>query len=372
MRFSISSDELRDQLQTVAGAISSNPVLPILEDFHFRIENGKLTISATDLETSIYTEMSINADTDGSVAIPAKILLDTLKALPTQPVTITVDAETYAVEIKSAYGKYKLAGENGDDFPRIPVPDEVDTIDIPAKHLVKGITKSLFATSSDELRPAMTGVFFQVDFNGLTFVATDAHKLVKYAFTKAESNVSTSFIVPKKALNLLKNALPAGDDNVRIAFNKSNAFFHYDNVHLACRLIDSRYPDYNAVIPTENPNQMTIARSDFQNSLKRIAIYANKTTNQVVLNLTDGSLTLSAQDLDFSNEAMEQLPCAFEGTDMLIGFNAKFLAEMMGVLDTDQIRIEMSTPSRAGIILPAEQVEGEDLLMLIMPVMLST
>jgi DNA polymerase-3 subunit beta len=370
MRFSISSDELKDKLQTVAGAISSNPVIPILEDFLFRIESGKLTISASDLETTIYTEMPVNSDEDGSVAIPAKILLDTLKALPTQPVTFTVDPDTYAVEIKSAFGKYKLAGENGDDYPRVPAADQVDQIEIPSKYFVRGINKCLFATSNDELRIAMMGVLFQIDFNGLTFVATDAHKLVKYTFSKSESGVSTSFIVPKKALNLLKNALPAGEDKVKISFNKSNAFFQFDNLHLICRLIDSRYPDYNAVIPVENPNKMTIARADFQNSLKRIAIYANKTTNQVVLNLSDGSLTLTAQDLDFSNEAVEQLPCEYDGSDMLIGFNAKFLAEMMGVLETDKIRIEMSTPSRAGIIFPADQAEGEDVLMLIMPVML--
>lgn len=370
MKFSISSDELRNQLQIANGAIGSNPVLPILEDFLFRIEGNRLIISATDLETSISTEMPVNADAEGSVAIPARILLDTLKALPTQPITISVDMETYGVEITSAYGKYKLAGENGDDFPRIPSSDDVDTVEVPAKYLVKGVNKSLFAASTDELRPAMTGVFFQVDFNGLTLVATDAHKLVKYTFSKVETSVSTSFIVPKKALTLLKNALPSGDDAVKISFNKANAFFSYDNVHLVCRLIDARYPDYNAVIPTDNPNKMTISRSDLQNSLKRIAIYANKTTNQVVLNIADGSLTLSAQDLDFSNEAMEQLPCGYEGSDMIIGFNAKFMAEMLGILDGDSISVEMSTPSRAGIILPSEQAEGEDLLMLIMPVML--
>jgi len=370
MKFSVSSSELLKRLQIAGGAIGTNPVLPILEDFLFTIDNGQLIIAATDLETSITTEIEVMADSDGSVAVPAKILLETLKALPQQPITFSVDEETLGIEITSAYGKYKLAGENGQDFPRIPEPDDVDTIELPGTVLAEGINKTLFATSNDELRPAMSGVYFQVDFNKLTFVATDAHKLVKYTFSDVSSDVSTSFIVPKKALNLLKNALPPSAD-VKLEFNKANAFFTFEDTKLVCRLIDARYPDYNAVIPVENPNVLTIPRNDFQNSLKRIAIYANKTTNQVILNIADGSLTISAQDLDFSNEATEQLSCTYDGEPLTIGFNAKFLVEMLSVLDTDDVKVEMSTSTRAGILLPVEEKENEEILMLVMPVMLS-
>ncbi len=370
MKFSTSSSDLLKQLQVVAGAIGSNPVLPILEDFLFTIDGNNLTIAATDLETSITTGLEIQADSNGTVAIPGKILLETLKALPDQPITITVDDETFAIEITSAYGKYKLAGENGADFPKIPQPDSVDFVNIPTSVLSNAIVNTLFATSSDELRPAMTGVFFQVDFNKLTFVATDAHKLVKYVYKKANSEVSTQFIVPKKALQLLKGVLPSGDD-IKLSFNKANAFFNFGGVNLVCRLIDARYPDYNAVIPTDNPNVVSVTRSDFQSSLKRIAIYANKTTNQVILNINPGSLTVSAQDLDFSNEATEQLTCAYDGDSLNIGFNAKFLVEMLTVLDTDEVKLELSTPTRAGIIIPADDNEEVDILMLIMPVMLS-
>ncbi len=370
MKFSTSSSDLLKQLQMVGGAIGSNPVLPILEDFLFTIEGNKLSIAATDLETSITTAFEIQSDANGTVAIPGKILLETLKALPDQPITFTIDDETFAIEITSAYGTYKLAGENGQDFPRIPSPDNVDVVTIPASSLSKAISKSLFATSSDELRPAMTGVYFQIDFNKITFVSTDAHKLVKYAFTDVKSEVSTSFIVPKKALNLLKNVLPGGDE-VKLSFNKANAFFTYGDINLVCRLIDARYPDYNAVIPTNNPNLLTISRSDFQSSLKRIVIYANKTTNQVILSVDGENLTLSAQDLDFSNEAKEALTCAYEGEALTIGFNAKFLVEMLNVLDADDVKLELSTPTRAGILLPAEPEEDEDILMLVMPVMLS-
>lgn len=371
MKFSVSSSELLKQLQVASGAIGSNPVLPILEDFLFKIENKKLTIAATDLETSITTAIEVLADDDFSVAIPAKILLETLKALPQQPVTFTINEENYGIEITSSYGKYRLAGENGADFPNIPEPDTVDTVKLNSQHLLEAINKTVFATSNDELRPAMTGVYFQVDFNKLTCVATDAHKLVKITTHQLAGEVATSFIVPKKALNLLKNALPA-NDTVTISFNKANAFFAFGQMNLVCRLIDARYPDYNAVIPVDNPNVMTANRADFQNSLKRIAIYANKTTNQVVLDVSDKSLTVSAQDLDFSNEATEQMSCTFDGAPLRIAFNAKFLVEMLTVLDCEEVRMEFSTPSRAGILTPVEEENKDrEILMLVMPVMLN-
>ena len=371
MKFSVSSSELLKQLQLAAGSIGSNPVLPILEDFLFTIGDNTLKIAATDLETSIRTQVDIMAaEGNGSVAVPAKILLDTLKALPQQPITFSINDNNFAIEITSAFGKYRLAGENGADFPNIPEPDAVDTVSIPANALSQAISKTIFATSNDELRPAMTGVYFQVEFNKLMLVATDAHKLVKYTYKNLSSEVSTAFIVPKKALNLLKGSLPAGEA-VQMAFNKNNAFFTFGKTNLVCRLIDSRYPDYNAVIPVDNPNLLSISRVDFQNSLKRIAIYANKTTNQVILNINNGSLTVSAQDLDFSNEATEQLTCSYEGDALTIGFNAKFLVEMLGVLESDEVVMELSTSTRAGILLPSEKEDEEDILMLVMPVMLS-
>lgn len=370
MKFSVSSSDLLKQLQVANGAIGSNPVLPILEDFLFTIENKKLTISATDLETSIRTSIEVNADKDGMVAIPAKILLDTLKELPQQPVTFDVNEDNYAIEITSAYGKYRLAGEDGGDYPNIPAPEEVDTITMPAEQLGKAISKTLFATSNDELRPAMTGVCVQVDFSKIIFVATDAHKLVKYNFEDVAGQVSTSFIIPKKALSLLKNALP-GSGEVEVSFDKSNAFFNFGEIKMVCRLIDARYPDYNAVIPKDNPHLLTMNRLDFLNSLKRIAIYANKTTNQVILTINDSSLTVSAQDLDFSNEAKEQLTCNYQGDPLTIGFNARFLIEMLNVLESEEIKMELSTPTRAGILLPTEEEEGEHIMMLVMPVMLS-
>lgn len=370
MKFSISSADLLKKIQLANGAIGSNTVVPILEDFLFVIDGNSLTISATDLETSITTHTDVISDKSGSIAIPGKILFDTLKALPEQPITIDVDETKNSIEITSSHGKYKLSGDNAEDFPTIPKPDGTETVSLSAHLLREAIAKTTFATSNDELRLAMTGVFVQIDFSKITFVATDAHKLVKYTFSGLESDVNTSFIIPKKSLSLLRHALP-DNGQVEISFNKSNAFFSFGDHSLVCRLIDAQYPNYNAVIPVDNPNVMTATRTDLLNSLRRIAIYANKTTNQVILNIDDGSLTIEAQDLDFSNEATEQLTCEYSGTPVTIGFNAKFIIEMLNVLDTDEITLELSTPNKAGIILPGESPEDEQLLMLVMPVMLS-
>ncbi len=372
MKFIVSTGSLLKQLQLISGVISTNTVLPILEDYLFEIKSGQLSISSTDLETSMTTSLDIESKEDGKIAIPAKILLETLKTLPEQPLTFSIDEQTYGVEITTDNGKFKLAGENGDDFPRIPVAENVTDINMSATVLNNAINKTLFAISNDELRPAMTGVYVQLDQDGTTFVSTDAHKLVRYKRTDTKSDTASSFIIPKKAMTILKTALPVEEEtSVNIAYNTSNAFFSFDKVNLICRLIDARYPDYNAVIPTDNPNKLTISKSDFQNSLKRISIYANKTTHQVVLKITGSELQIFAQDLDFSNEANERQNCQYEGEDIEIGFNAKFLIEMLSVINTDEVIMELSTPTRAGILLPTSSDEHEDILMLVMPVMMN-
>ena len=371
MKFKASSHDLYYHLSKAAGAISSNPVLPVLEDFLFTLRGSTLTITATNLETTVITEMEVSSEEDGEIAAPAKILMDTLRALPDQPVTLSIDDDTRGIEITSAYGKYRLAGDNPDDYPNIDQVDGGDGVEIDSEYLAHALNRTLFATSNDDLRIAMTGVFVQVDFNKVTFVATDAHKLVRSIYNGISTDQTGSFIVPKKAFTLLKGILP-DDGKVLIHHSKTNVSFSFDGTRIICRLIDASYPDYNAVIPKDNPNVMTVSRSEFLQSLKRIAIYANKTTNQVVLNIDDGSLTISAQDLDFSNEATEQLTCKYEGDALSIGFNGKFLIDMLGVVDTDEVKMEMSTPTRAGIVLPAENKAKEDLLMLVMPVMMGT
>lgn len=371
MKFIVSTSSLLKSVQTISGVINTSSVLPILEDFLFEIKGGKLTAFATDLETSMSTELKVEAKDSGRIAIPAKILLDTLKALPEQPLTFKVDEKTFGVEITSETGRYKLSGENPDDFPKIPQPEAATEINAPASVLNNAIAKTLFAVSSDDLRPAMTGVLFQLSSDGITFVSTDAHKLVKLSRSDVKTAKSAQFIVPKKALNLLKGALPMDESSIHISYNKSNAFFTFDNTKLICRLIDANYPDYNAVIPQKNPNKLSINRLEILNALRRISIYSNKTTYQVVLTIAGSELKISAQDLDFSSEANERLTCSYEGDDLEIAFNSRFLIEMLGVLSSDDIEIELSTATRAGILRPVEKAEGEDLLMLVMPVMIN-
>lgn len=370
MKFTISSSELTRTLSIASGVIGSNSVLPIMEDFLFDIKGSTLEITATNLENTITTKLEVKADEDTRVAIPAKILIETMKALPEQPVTFVINPDNYGIELTTAFGKYKMAGDNPEEFPETSSSDGADSITVQGSTLEKAISKTIFATSNDELRLAMMGVLLQIDFNSLTFVATDAHKLVKYKFGNVNTDQTASLILPKKGLALLKASI-SSSDVVDLSFNKKNVFFNFGETTIVCRLIDAKYPDYNAVIPLENPNVLRIPRTDFMNSLKRINIFANKTTNQAVLNLSPGSLTISSQDLDFSNEATEQMSCEYSGDNLSVGFNAKFLSEMLNVLDNKEIELHMSTPNRAGIIVPADQEEGEDLLMLVMPVMTS-
>ncbi|MCO5232203.1 MAG: DNA polymerase III subunit beta [Chitinophagales bacterium] len=371
MKLIVSSSTLLKNIQKVSGVISSNTVLPILEDFLFDINKGNLTVSATDLETTISISFDVDATEDFKIAIPAKILMSILKELPEQPVTISFDESTFAVELTSDNGNYKLSGENGQDFPKIPVEEEVQEIKVPAYILSTGISKTIFAVSNDELRPAMNGVYIQINDAGITFVATDAHKLVKFNRKDISSELSGSFIIPKKALNQLKSIVPSNDSVVSMRYNRDNVFFNIENIYLACRLIDQRFPDYNTVIPKENPNLLTISREDLLYTLRRTTIFSNKTTSQVVLKIVGNTLSVSAQDLDFSNEANEVLSCEYSGDDLEIGFNSKFLIEMLNTLPGQEIRVELSTPTRAGIIRPSEQDENEDLLMLVMPVMIN-
>ena len=371
MRFIVSTSVLLKQLQAISGASSSSTVLPILENFLFEIKDNILTISATDLQTSMVTSLPIEAKEEGRVAMPSKILIDTLKTLPDQPVAFSVDTKTLAIEISAGDGKYKLSGENAEDFPKIPVVDNVSTVKLAASILSEAINKTIFAVSNDELRPAMSGVLVQLNEQNITFVATDAHRLVRYRRTDVGAEKSTSIILPKKALTLLKSSLPSDDTTVSIEYNNTNAFFQFGSINLICRLVDERYPDYEAVIPQVNPNKLTVDRSLFLNILRRVVIFANKTTHQVRLKINGSELNISAEDLDFSNEAHERLSCQFEGDDMEIGFNAKFLVEMLNNLNCEEVVLEMSSPNRAGLLVPAVKADNEEILMLVMPVMLN-
>ncbi len=373
MKFIVSSSLLLKNLSALSGVLSASNTLPILDDFLFELNDETLLITASDLETTMtVTVPTSKSEEPGSVTIPAKILLDTLKTFADIPVSFTIDKETLGVEISAGEGKYKLIGHSSDEFPQAPSLEDVTLLKIKSSLLLGAFNMTIFATGTDELRPVMSGVFCELTPDNITFVATDAHKLVRYRRNDATSETSVSFILPKKPLNQLRNILPGDDSEVRMDYNQTNVVFTFDNVKMMCRLIDGKYPNYEAVIPNENPNVLTIDRSSILNSIKRVAIFANQSTHQVRLKLSGKELILSSEDIDFYNEAKERLTCNYEGEDMEIGFNSRFIQEMLSNLNTEQVKIKMSAPNRAGLILPVDtKNKDEDILMLVMPVMLN-
>jgi DNA polymerase-3 subunit beta len=371
MKFIVSSSSLLKHLQQISGVINANTVLPILEDFLFEIEDRKLSIVATDLETVMRVQMEVESKANGRVCIPAKILMDSLKNIPDQPLTFNID-KNFAVELTSDNGKYKVMGENPDNFPKEPSADDTTAFTMPSSALVTAINKTLFAVSNDDLRPAMTGVYFELNKDFIQFVATDAHRLVRYKRLDVKCPKTESFIVPKKPLNLLKNALPDNEDELTVSYNSNHLFVAHGTTQLTCRLIDARFPDYKVVIPTDNPYKLIVNKNDFQSGLRRVSVFSNKSTNQVALTISGSELQLAAQDVDFSFEGNERMNCQYDGEDLQIAFNARFLIEMLNAAETSDVKVELATATKAGIIKPTEAEENEDLLMLVMPLMLNS
>ena len=374
MRFIVSSLKLLKSLQALVGVIGSKNTLPILDDFLFQLNENELKITSSDLDVTMSVVMQPEkVDGTGEVTIPARLLLEIMKNFPDVPISVSVDDNTLAVELTAGEGRYKLAGHKSDEFPQLPVMSDTLVWEIPADVLAKGLEKTVFATGTDEIRPIMSGVLMEMTANYLTFVATDAHKLVRYRRTDIKSDIEASFIMPKKPINQLKGILATlADEPVRIEFNKTNATFVFGDYQLTCRLIEGRYPNYEAVIPKNNPNQLTIDRQTFLSAIRRVAVFSSKATHQVRFRLAGQELTLTAEDIDFYNEAKERLSCSYTGDDMEIGFNSRFIQEMLGNFDSEEVKLEMSAPNRAGILTPiGNDSEAEDLVMLLMPVMLN-
>jgi len=372
MKFIVSSSYLLKQLQILGGIINNNNTLPILDNFLFDLDGKSLTVSASDLETTISSKLEVESSEQGSVCIPARLLLDTLKTFPEQPLTFTVE-DNNTVEISSNHGKYALAYANGEEFPNAVELKDPSSTTLQGDILATAISKTIFASGNDDLRPVMSGVFFQFTSDSLTFVATDAHKLVKYSREDVSASETAEFIMPKKPLNLLKSILAGSEDDVIIEYNESNAKFSFENTEMICRLIDGKYPNYEAVIPKENPNKLLINRNQFLNSVRRVSIFSNKTTHQIRLKIAGAELNISAEDIDYSNKAEERLTCDYQGDDLQIGFNSRFLTEMLNNLTSDDVSLEMSLPNRAGILTPVDGLdEGEKVTMLVMPVMLNS
>ncbi|MCC6816103.1 MAG: DNA polymerase III subunit beta [Saprospiraceae bacterium] len=365
MKFTVSTTSLLKQLQLTSGALTSNPVMPILEDFLLDLKSNSLSISTSNLEVTMNTLAEVNGTLNGKIAVPGKTLLEILKSLPEQPLSFEVNPETKGVEIVSTTGKYKLVGESPNDFPEIEKPtDDDDSLKMNSDQLKNAIDKTAFAASNDEMRQNMRGINLSIDFNQITFATTDAQKLVRYNFYNVNSNVATNLLLTKKSALLLSTILPKNKE-VSIYFNKGKAFFEFENFHFAARLIDAKFPDYNSIIPTNNSNILTIGKEEIVSALKRLIIFANKSTSQIVMSLNEASLTMNAQDINFNNEATEQLSCTYIGESLNVALSAKNLLEMISVIDSDTVQFQFSTENKPVLIIPNEQESGEDLLMLI-------
>ena len=373
MKFTISSSKLFSQLQAVSRVINNKNSLPILDDVLFDLVGDELKLTASDGETTIRTSIEVDGvEGSGKVASAAKLLLETLKEFSEQPLAFTIDENNFAVSMVSQNGTYSFVGVNGNEYPEMPGAEMgARELAIPANVLQSAIEKTIFATADDDLRPVMNGIFFDIAEDKVTMVATDAHRLVRYSNTRVKPGVVASFILPKKPASLLKNLLAKEENEVKVTFGAKNARFEFGSTIIVCRQIEGRFPNYNAVIPQSNQNIVTVDRQTIINACKRVAVFANNGTAQLRLTLTENSIKISAQDIDFSTSAEETITCDYNGTPMAIGFKAPFLIDLLGSITSADVLLKLADPARAGLLLPAENEENEDVLMLLMPMLLN-
>ncbi|MBE6282743.1 MAG: DNA polymerase III subunit beta [Mediterranea massiliensis] len=373
MKFIVSSSALSSHLQAISRVINSKNALPILDCFLFEVQDGLLTITVSDSETTMVTSVEVNDnDMNGRFAITAKTLLDALKEIPEQPLSFQVDLDSLEINVQYQNGKYSLMGQHADEFPLSPrLSENAVKVELDAQVLLNGINRALFATADDELRPTMNGIYFDITTDDITMVASDGHKLVRCKTLAAKGDERAAFILPKKPANLLKNLLGKEQGQVVVAFDDRNAMFTLEGYKMVCRLIEGRYPNYNAVIPQNNPYKIIIDRMLMLGALRRVSIFSSQASSLIKLRLQDNQVVISAQDIDFSTSAEETLVCQYSGNPMSIGFKSTFLIDILNNISSSEIIVELADPSRAGVIIPAEQTENEDLLMLLMPMMLN-
>jgi len=373
MKFIASSSALLSHLQAISRVINSKNTLPILDCFLLKIEGKKLTATASDTETTLVTNFDlIDSEGDGSFAIPSKTLLDSLRELSEQPLTIDIDENSLEVTIYYQNGKYKFIAQNGDEFPKMKeLKDTSSNLEIPASVLLNGINSTLFASADDELRPVMNGVVLDISPENVTFVASDSHKLVRLTNTSVHGDQKAMLIIPKKPANLLRVILPKETGQVIVSFDDSNIVFRLSSYTIFCRLVEGRFPNYNVVIPQNNPYKVLVDRVSFLNTLKRVAIFANQASSLVKMIISNNHIELTTQDIDFSTSAEETISCQYEGERITIGFKAQFIIDIVSNLNTQEIVLELADPSRAGLFLPLQNEENQDLLMLLMPMLLN-
>lgn len=373
MKFRVSSTRLLVQLQTLSRVLTAKNTLAILNDFLFSIEGNYLIITSSDSETTMISTLEIeNLEGNGRFCVGAKLLTDTLKEFSEQPIEFNVDNDNLGILIRSDYGEYKFVGENADQYPILPqVEAENFQFSIPAAVLLNGINRTIFATADDDIRPVMTGIDVDLNEQSVTFVGTDAHKLVRYINTDVHTDAPCSFILPKKPATLLRNVLPKEEDNVEVTFDSKNVCFQLPNATIICRRVEGHYPNYNAVIPQNNSHHVVVDRLSLLNALRRVQVFSNQGNSLVKLALSDNQIIVSAQDINYSTSAEERVPCQYASEPMNIGFKSVFLIEILANIDATEVRLEIEDPSRAGLVLPNESAENENLLMLLMPMLLN-
>ena len=373
MKFIVSSTALSGHLQAISRVINTKNALPILDCFLFELQDGTLSVTVSDSETTMITTLEVNeSDADGRFAVPAKTLLDALKEIPEQPLSFDVNLNNLEITVQYQNGKYSLMGQNADEFPQpAALSSDAVHVEMEADVLLGGINRSVFATADDELRPVMNGIYFDITTDDITSVASDGHKLVRCKTFAAHGSERAAFILPKKPANLLKNLLPKEQGTVTLEFDERNAVFTLEEYKMVCRLIEGRYPNYNSVIPQNNPYKVIVDRMQLVGALRRVSIFSSQASSLIKLRLSNNLITISAQDIDFSTSAEETVSCQYEGNDMSIGFKSTFLLDILTNIAAEEVVIELADPSRAGVIIPLEQEEKEDLLMLLMPMMLN-
>lgn len=374
MRFTVSSSALSSKLNMLAKVIGSKNSLPILDCFLFQVANGEMSITASDSDNVIKSTLALtDHDGEGEFCVPNRVILDALKELPEQPLHFDVDAAGEAVAIKIVYqnGLYNFTGQSAEEYPRTQsMNDACTTVSLPTEMLINNISRSLFATANDELRPVMNGIYFDLTADALAIVASDGHKLVRSKNFTIKSESPSAFNLPKKPASLLKNILSKDGDDAIIKFDDRSAEIQFTDGVMRCRLIDGRYPNYNSVIPN-NPNEVIVDRRGLQSALRRVLPFASESSQLIRFHIESGRFEVSSEDIDFSTSAKEQLSCEYNGSPISIGFKGSSLMEILSNLTSDNIIIQLADPSRAGIIVPAEQPENEDILMLIMPMLLN-
>ncbi|OUP29131.1 DNA polymerase III subunit beta [Bacteroides sp. An19] len=373
MKFIVSSTSLFSHLQAISRVINSKNSLPILDCFLLELHDGTLSMTASDNETTLSTSIEVNEfDGDGRFAVSSRTLLEALKEIPEQPLSFAINPENLEITVQYQNGKYSLMGQNADEYPKPQaLGNNAVQLTIPANVLLDGVNRCIFATADDELRPVMNGIYFDITSEDITLVASDGHKLVRNKTYEAHGSEKAAFILPKKPANLLKNLLTKEQGDVQIGFDDRNATFILENYQMVCRLIEGRYPNYNSVIPQNNPHKAVIDRTSLISALRRVSVFSSQASSLIKLNLSTNQMKISAQDIDFSTSAEETLMCQYEGNDMSIGFKSSFLIDILNNIPSTNVVIELADPSRAGVIVPEEQSENEDLLMLLMPMMLN-